>query len=276
VVSALTEDGAWEVHITDQGAGMPDPEIQRANSRLAKPPEVDVEVSRRMGLFVVATLAERHDVRVRLRSHDRGGLVATVVVPAELVVEQPAARPEPPPARVPEPEPEPEVGDTLAPPLIPDSTPRVPVEGERGPDWPSDDNDDRYYLEDEQPTERMPAYQEVLSQWFHTGEHWPVSRPHAAAPPPEPEWPVADESEVPAAGRLNGTQLPDERARPVPPRPNQPRPDQRRPRQPTLNPLDPPTLRLEPEAVRGRMARLQDGFSRAREARTGKPDETGD
>jgi hypothetical protein len=30
------------------------------------------------------------------------------------------------------------------------------------------------------------------------------------------------------------------------------------------------TLRLDPEAVRGRMARLQDGFDRARDARSGR------
>lgn len=239
VVSEVGDDGAWQVHITDSGAGMPEPEIQRANARLANPPDVDVEVSRRMGLYVVASLAARHDIRVRLRSADGGGLVATVVVPAALVVAQP--RPLAPRAAVEAPEPvaEPEpVEELLALPAIPEPAPRVPVEGEQGgPDWPSEDDDqrERYYLEDDEPTERLPAYQAVLSQWFYTGEHPPV------APAGEPEWPE-EESGGPIAERLNGAR--------------HARPD-----------VDPPTLRLDPEAVRGRMARLQDGFNRAREAR---------
>ncbi|HET6500724.1 MAG TPA: nitrate- and nitrite sensing domain-containing protein, partial [Amycolatopsis sp.] len=89
VVSATARDGAWEVHITDRGAGMPEPEIRRANSRLTEPPAVDVEVSRRMGLFVVATLARRHDIRASLHAADTGGLEAVVVVPASLIVPLP-------------------------------------------------------------------------------------------------------------------------------------------------------------------------------------------
>lgn len=244
VVSAVGDDGGWQVHITDSGAGMPEPEIQRANARLANPPAVDVEVSRRMGLFVVATLAGRHDIRVRLRSAEGGGLVATVVVPARLVVEQ-APRPEPQPIAAPLLVPAPEPPPVLeAPPA--DVARRAPVEDEQGPDWPSQDDDDRehYYLEDDEPTERMPAYQAVLSQWFHTGEHWPV---HNARPEPasDPEWPEEEQPEGSIAERLNGGR----HTRPEPP--------------------DPPTLRLDPDSVRGRMARLQDGFNRAREARSG-------
>ncbi|TNC28117.1 sensor histidine kinase [Amycolatopsis alkalitolerans] len=247
VVSAIGDDGAWQVHITDSGAGMPEPEIQRANARLATPPEVDVEASRRMGLFVVATLARRHAIGVRLRSADGGGLVATVVVPAALAVEQqarpaPAAEPEPVP--VPEPQPVPVVDSPLSVPA--DVSHRAPVEGEPGPDWPSEDDDDqdRYHLEDDAPTERMPAYQAVLSQWFHnTGEHWPVRGGEGAAPAPQPEWPENDEPGGSIAERLNGSAA----ARP--------------------EPADSPTLRLDPDSVRGRMARLQHGFNRAREAR---------
>ncbi|HVW40052.1 MAG TPA: nitrate- and nitrite sensing domain-containing protein [Amycolatopsis sp.] len=260
VVSSIAEDGAWEVHITDQGAGMPEPEIQRANARLAKPPDVDVEVSRRMGLFVVASLAKPHDIQVRLRSADGGGLVATVVVPARLVVEQVRDEPIPAPLHEPipaphapvpmplrdhEPVPEPEV--TLALPAIPDTTRRAPVEDEQVAEWPAQDDDERRrYLEDDEPTERMPAYQAVLTQWFRTGEHRPVREPALEQPRPpvhEPAWPEADDLEL--AG-LDDARLPGQLPR---------------------DHLDPPTLRLEPEAVRGRMARLQNGFERAREAR---------
>ena len=56
-------------------------EMAHANWRLDNPPVVDVAVSRRMGLFVVARLAARHGIRVRLRPAavrrpDRPGLAA--------------------------------------------------------------------------------------------------------------------------------------------------------------------------------------------------------
>ncbi|GAA1199342.1 sensor histidine kinase [Prauserella alba] len=85
VVSAVTQDGEWRIDITDRGAGMPETEIHRANMRLAEVPDVDVEVSRRMGLYVVARLARQHDIRVWLSAADLMGLTATVVVPAALV-----------------------------------------------------------------------------------------------------------------------------------------------------------------------------------------------
>jgi hypothetical protein len=46
---------------------------------------VDVAVSRRMGLFVVARLAARHGIRVRLRPAPTGGLAALVWLPDETV-----------------------------------------------------------------------------------------------------------------------------------------------------------------------------------------------
>ncbi|GAA1237156.1 hypothetical protein GCM10009676_21900 [Prauserella halophila] len=85
VVSAVTQDGEWRIDITDRGAGMPETEIRRANVRLSEVPDVDVEVSRRMGLYVVARLARQHDIRVWLSAADLMGLTATVVVPAALV-----------------------------------------------------------------------------------------------------------------------------------------------------------------------------------------------
>ncbi|NIH86918.1 nitrate- and nitrite sensing domain-containing protein [Amycolatopsis granulosa] len=275
VVSSLAEDGAWHVHITDQGAGMPQPEIDRANKRLADPPDVDVEVSRRMGLFVVATLAKRHDIQVRLRPADGAGLVATVVVPAALVIEHvppvpeplPApATPEPPPAPValpslapialpepvPEPAPlpavEPELDDTVAIPVVRDEQQRVTAE--RNVDWPTADKD-VFPPEEEEPTERMPAYQAVLSRWFTTGEHWPVSRPDPANQGERPEWPAEPEwpsSDGDAAVDGNPPNFPQQLRR---------RPDS----------FDPPTLSLDPDEVRHRMSRLQNGFARARDAR---------
>jgi hypothetical protein len=51
------------------------------NWRLDNPPTIDVSVSRHMGLFAVARLAERHRVRVRLRPALPQGLSALVWLP---------------------------------------------------------------------------------------------------------------------------------------------------------------------------------------------------
>jgi hypothetical protein len=51
--------------ITDSGIGMTQEELAQANERLTDTPGMDVAVSRRMGLYVVARLAHRHGVRVQ-------------------------------------------------------------------------------------------------------------------------------------------------------------------------------------------------------------------
>jgi hypothetical protein len=66
---------------------MPEEEIEAANARLADPPDLDVSVTRRMGLYVVARLAKRHNITVRLRDNEdiEGGLIARINVPPDLV-----------------------------------------------------------------------------------------------------------------------------------------------------------------------------------------------
>ncbi|WP_238598322.1 sensor histidine kinase [Saccharothrix sp. ALI-22-I] len=87
VRTARTRKGELAIEIQDRGVGMGEPEINDANQRLADPPDVDVAVSRRMGLYVVARLAKRHDIKVRLRANEdiEGGTTALVVVPETLV-----------------------------------------------------------------------------------------------------------------------------------------------------------------------------------------------
>jgi hypothetical protein len=53
-------------------------------------------VSRRMGLFVVARLAARHGIRVRLRPAPTGGLTALVWLPDETVTYEGVSSPPPP------------------------------------------------------------------------------------------------------------------------------------------------------------------------------------
>jgi signal transduction histidine kinase len=87
VRTARTRKGELAIEIQDRGVGMGEQEITDANQRLADPPDVDVAVSRRMGLYVVARLAKRHDIKVRLRSNEdiEGGTTALVLVPDTLV-----------------------------------------------------------------------------------------------------------------------------------------------------------------------------------------------
>jgi signal transduction histidine kinase len=84
---AMTRKRELAIQITDQGVGMSEEEIAAANERLADPPDLDVAVTRRMGLYVVARLAKRHNIIVRLRDNEdiEGGLIARINVPADLV-----------------------------------------------------------------------------------------------------------------------------------------------------------------------------------------------
>jgi signal transduction histidine kinase len=77
--------GGVLLDITDRGVGMGADDMAEANRRLDEPPAVDVSVSRRMGLFVVARLAARHGIRVRLRAAPTGGLTALVWLPDQVV-----------------------------------------------------------------------------------------------------------------------------------------------------------------------------------------------
>jgi hypothetical protein len=319
VASAETHDGDWQIEIIDHGAGMPQAEIDRTNARLAQPPEVDVEVSRRMGLFVVATLATRHHIDVKLSAGQDGGLVATVLVPSDLIVElppmpappppaEPAAAPEPEllaPLVSPEPEPEPEP-EELSPPSIEAGPPRrAPVVArDHTPDWPTADDDN--HLDLDAPTERMPAYRDVLSRWFDASaqpeqqrrpaEPRPAAEaPAAVAEEPQPRHALAVSSGGTALSREKPAPNPDDEDTdpqfpPVPP-PAAVEPGYQWPTPaeleqedgaedtwPFLQPADAaaspgavpeqrPILSLSPEAVRERMTSLQGGFRRGRHAR---------
>jgi signal transduction histidine kinase len=89
----LLNSGGVLLDITDQGVGMGAEEMAHANWRLDNPPVVDVAVSRRMGLFVVARLAARHGIRVRLRPASQGGLTALVWLPDEVISHESAGAP---------------------------------------------------------------------------------------------------------------------------------------------------------------------------------------
>ncbi|WP_405182300.1 nitrate- and nitrite sensing domain-containing protein [Nocardia sp. NBC_01377] len=76
------------LEISDQGMGMPEAELTRVNDMLRNPPDFGVatlSADSRLGLFVVAQLALRNDVSVRLSESDYGGIRAIVLLPTTLL-----------------------------------------------------------------------------------------------------------------------------------------------------------------------------------------------
>ncbi|NIH78289.1 sensor histidine kinase [Amycolatopsis viridis] len=116
VRAVVTRKKALAIQITDRGVGMSSDQVAEANKRLADPPDLDVSVTRRMGLYVVARLAQRHGIEVRLRENEDidGGVIARVVVPPDLL--GPVAR-----------EPLPRAGEVSSPSLPPVPAQRTPA-----------------------------------------------------------------------------------------------------------------------------------------------------
>lgn len=98
VRAVVTRKRSLAVQITDRGVGMTDEQLTEANERLADPPDLDVSVTRRMGLYVVARLAQRHGIEVRLRENEdiEGGVIARIVVPSGLLTSVASPTEEPP------------------------------------------------------------------------------------------------------------------------------------------------------------------------------------
>ncbi|WP_050776709.1 sensor histidine kinase [Streptomyces sp. SPB074] len=81
------------VEIEDRGLGLDPAERHRMNTVLADPDQVNLAgllQDGRIGLYVVATLARRHGIAVRLQSNIYGGVQAVVVLPTALLGEPPA------------------------------------------------------------------------------------------------------------------------------------------------------------------------------------------
>ncbi|WP_239677656.1 sensor histidine kinase [Natronosporangium hydrolyticum] len=82
------------LYVEDHGLGMSSDQLTEINDRLAKPPMVDVAVSRMMGLVVVGRLAARHEVTVELRHASERGVIAEVSLPPSVLVPRvPAEQP---------------------------------------------------------------------------------------------------------------------------------------------------------------------------------------
>jgi hypothetical protein len=84
VSGGLVPNG-FVIEIEDRGAGMTAEVMAEANRRLGDPTGYDPSTGPRLGLYVVARLARRHGIQVRLRPSAYGGTSAVVLVPPELV-----------------------------------------------------------------------------------------------------------------------------------------------------------------------------------------------
>ncbi|WP_448318256.1 sensor histidine kinase, partial [Streptomyces sp. CO7] len=94
----LLESGEVMLSVQDEGIGVTEERLERLNSRLAdfdpeQPHAPDGDDGLGLGLYVVARLAHRHGVRVRLREQKQGGVTAVAVLPTSLLAAAPAAAP---------------------------------------------------------------------------------------------------------------------------------------------------------------------------------------
>jgi signal transduction histidine kinase len=92
----LLESGEVMLSVQDEGIGMTAERMIRLNARLAEfdpgsPYDQEGEEGLGLGLYVVARLAHRHDVRVQLREQKQGGVAAVVVLPKTLLAAAPSA-----------------------------------------------------------------------------------------------------------------------------------------------------------------------------------------
>ncbi|MEV6343401.1 nitrate- and nitrite sensing domain-containing protein [Actinoplanes sp. NPDC051851] len=74
------------VQIEDRGLGISADQLEMINRRLAEPTEVDVATFRLMGFAVIARLASRHGIRVRVLPGREGGTIAEVTLPSDIVM----------------------------------------------------------------------------------------------------------------------------------------------------------------------------------------------
>ncbi|MFE7270210.1 nitrate- and nitrite sensing domain-containing protein [Streptomyces sp. NPDC057623] len=82
------------VEVEDRGLGLSEEDYASFNAQLAEPPQFDVVAladDLRLGMFVIARLAQRHGIAVTLRSSPYGGTTAIVLLPHDVVVRDIAA-----------------------------------------------------------------------------------------------------------------------------------------------------------------------------------------
>ncbi|MBV6509917.1 MAG: hypothetical protein JJLCMIEE_03033 [Acidimicrobiales bacterium] len=92
MVGRRTQDGCYQIEMTDQGIGLVGGKLEELNHLLANPPDSGLLRSRSLGLTVVAKLAARHGIEVHLQSPGESGVTARVSVPEPSVLDGPLLR----------------------------------------------------------------------------------------------------------------------------------------------------------------------------------------
>jgi hypothetical protein len=200
--------GGYVLEIEDRGLGMSDEELLEANQRLANPPAIDFAVARVLGLYVVGRLAQRHGIRVQLRHSWYGGVTALALLPSSLVTgPQSDWRP-------------------------------VRTEQARALSAPE--------LAEDLPARDLPVSEQVVSDWFESGNpggaHLPLRR-HAPQSGPQPALPVPPVPPVPPGPVV--TEPPAPQPQPV---------ELERLEQPTQEQQAPPPAGLPRRVPRGNLA----------------------
>jgi hypothetical protein len=152
-VAGQQVSNGYVLEIEDRGLGMSDDELVEANERLANPPMVDFALSRMLGLYVVARLAQRYNIKVQLRHSWYGGITALVLLPPTVAVRAPTPEALEAPSRRGPAE------------LVSSAKPAEPAAEETG--------------------EHLPIFEAARSDWFEDnvrGDHLPLRR-HAAQQP---------------------------------------------------------------------------------------------
>ncbi|MET9656228.1 nitrate- and nitrite sensing domain-containing protein, partial [Streptomyces sp. NPDC006510] len=84
------------IEVEDRGLGMEEEQLAAANELMVRPPRMDVLAHSddiRLGLYVIARLADQHGLRVEFRSSAYGGTRVVLLVPDELTVPEPRTGP---------------------------------------------------------------------------------------------------------------------------------------------------------------------------------------
>jgi methyl-accepting chemotaxis protein len=102
-VSGLRVAHGFVVEIEDRGLGMTEADLAAVNRKLANPPGFSLADASRLGHYVVAKLAQRHDIRVHLRTSPYGGVTAIVLIPQSIMADGDSDRDQLEPGRVPVP-----------------------------------------------------------------------------------------------------------------------------------------------------------------------------
>ncbi len=85
IVGHRTHEG-YTVSISDQGIGMSAEQLDDVNELLASPPATGLTLNRTLGFVVIARLARRFAIKVRLTSSPSGGVTAIVNLPEAVLV----------------------------------------------------------------------------------------------------------------------------------------------------------------------------------------------